>query len=87
MNSALMMTERKIPGRNGNGVDSHGAVINALRRLYDPVLEEPIPEALLRAVTMTREEANAALEGDDKESADSSHPSQSDSGGTEPGKN
>lgn len=63
MNSALMTTEPKNAmngssngNSNGNG---HGAVINALRKLYDPVLEEPIPDFLLQAAAMTREEALA----------------------------
>ena len=64
MNSALMMTERKTSSlngaSNGNG-NGQGAMINALRKLYDPVLEEPIPEFLLRAASMSRAEAQAGL--------------------------
>jgi hypothetical protein len=63
MNSALMMTEPKNAmngSSNGDGKgNGHGAVINALRKLYDPVLEEPIPDFLLHAAAMTREEALA----------------------------
>ncbi len=74
MNSALMMTERKNPSLNGasNGKGSQGAMINALRKLYDPVLEEPIPDFLLRAASMTREEAQANLPTNDGSDAASS---------------
>lgn len=61
MNSALMMTERKNPSLNGSSGNSQGAMINALRKLYDPVLEEPIPDFLIRAASMTREEAQASM--------------------------
>ena len=62
MNSALMMTERKNTSLNGasNG-NGNGAMINALRKLYDPVLEEPIPDFLIRVASMTREEAQAGM--------------------------
>lgn len=70
MNSLLTMTQRKNPnlngstGSNGNGSaasNGHGAMINALRRLYDPVLEETVPDSLIRIASMTREEAQADL--------------------------
>jgi hypothetical protein len=74
MNSVLTMTQRKNPnltGASGNGHDSHGhgAMINALRKLYDPVLEEPVPDFLIRIASMTRDEAEKDLakrEGDTK---------------------
>lgn len=75
MNSALMMTERKIPSLNGQS-SGEGAMMNALRKLYDPVLEEPVPEFLIRVASMSREEAAAAVAAretangkDDKEKA------------------
>jgi len=65
------MTQRKNPnlnGSGGNGHDNgHGAMINALRKLYDPVLEEPVPDFLLRIASMTPDEAQMGLakrEGD-----------------------
>lgn len=66
MNSVLTMTQRKNPNLNGSG---HGAMINALRKLYDPVLEEPVPDFLIRIASMTRDEAQTDLakrEGDTK---------------------
>ena len=66
MNSVLTMTQRKNPtlngsAGNGHGGNGHGAMINALRKLYDPVLEEPVPDVLLRIAAMTREEAQMGL--------------------------
>jgi hypothetical protein len=65
MNSVLTMTQRKNPNLNGSGGNGHGsdhgAMINALRKLYDPTLEEPVPEFLLRAASMTRDEAQRVL--------------------------
>ncbi|MFN4283532.1 MAG: hypothetical protein ACK4NA_12920 [Alphaproteobacteria bacterium] len=55
-----MMTERKTPSLNGQS-GGQGAVINALRKLYDPVLEEPVPDFLIRVASMSREEAAAAV--------------------------
>ncbi len=73
MNSALMMTERKTPSLNGS-VGAQNGVVNALRRLYDPVLEEPVPDFLLRAASMTRDEAAAAVAARDAESTEESKP-------------
>lgn len=66
MNSAQTMTQRKNPNLNGSagnghGSNGHGAMINALRKLYDPVLEEPVPDVLLRIASMTREDAQKGL--------------------------
>ncbi len=66
MNSAQTMTQRKNPNLNGSagnghGSNGHGAMINALRKLYDPVLEEPVPDDLLRIASMTREDAQKGL--------------------------
>lgn len=68
MNSVLTMTQRKNPSLNGSS-NGHGAMINALRKLYDPVLEEPVPDFLIRIASMTRDEAQTDLakrEGDTK---------------------
>lgn len=69
MNSALMMTERKSPSLNGS-VGAQNGVVNALRRMYDPVLEEPVPDFLIRAASMTRDEAAAAVAARDSEEED-----------------
>jgi hypothetical protein len=66
MNSAQTMTQRKNSNLNGSagnghGGNGHGAMINALRKLYDPVLEESVPDVLLRIASMTREEAQKGL--------------------------
>lgn len=69
MNSVLTMTQRKNPTMNGSSSNGHGAMINALRKLYDPVLEEPVPDFLIRIAAMTRDEAQTNLaqrEGDTK---------------------
>lgn len=73
MNSALMMTERKSPSLNGSAGAQNG-VVNALRRLYDPVLEEPVPDFLLRAASMTPEEAAAAVAARDAEGSEETKP-------------
>lgn len=61
MNSAQTMTQRKNSNLNGSAGNGHGAMINALRKLYDPVLEESVPDVLLRIASMTREEAQKGL--------------------------
>lgn len=72
MNSVLTMTQRKNPNLNGSAGNGHGnghgAMINALRKLYDPVLEEPVPDLLLRAASMTRDEAQMGLAEQDGDS-------------------
>ncbi|HEY4135111.1 MAG TPA: hypothetical protein VGO34_07830 [Alphaproteobacteria bacterium] len=52
------MTQRKNP--NVHGTPGSGGVMNAIRKLYDPVLDEPIPQFLLDAASMSRQEAAAA---------------------------